>query len=529
MLRLIRHSRVILACVILSGFAVYSNSQAETGIQTLGQYFDLVMSGNYESAQQYWTDESQRRSGRFGIEYINIPLKIDCASPAVRNTDLLRKLPPNAVTEATRLASDDYVRYTLELEAGDTKLTHYYYTYNRDGYYWLMFPQDYISQGWPEIETKYLLIKYHPETEKSLNALAVDEFDRFIKRVADSLGLSKEDMKLLEKEKIRYYLCQNDTMVKDMTGFLIKGTYDLASDDVISSFFPHYHELTHFLVNYKLRKLHLYTLPIMREGIAVYMAGRWGKAPISLLALGGSIYQQGIVQLDSILTMTGFEKSAGSDLAYPLAGLFTAFLRSRMSFDDYLELYRKVSGDFEDLYRLLPGDIKGIIMNSLGESDWEKVRAQFDFFVFEWMADNAGIYPGNTGGGKTAFESPMISITKKDGWVSVRITDTTGNGPEGNILIGKTSDLDGKVSSLFEEQYKTDETLDSYRYGIRFDRNEAGVYDYATNHLLAKYIWGITPSEDYYSEQEKTLYLKFRQELIGDADINGKNIRVLAQ
>ena len=127
---------------------------------------------------------------------------------------------------------------------------------------------------------------------------------------------------------------------------------------------------------------------------------------------------------------------------------------------------------------------------------------------------------------KALFESPAINITEKDGWLSLTVKDTTGS-PQGNILVGKDSALDGKVSSLFDEQYQAREKLDSHRYGIRFDRNEAGVYDYATNHLLAKYIWGITPSENYYSDTDNTLHLRFKKDLIGGADIAPDKIRVL--
>ncbi|MEW6413336.1 MAG: hypothetical protein AB1483_12840 [Candidatus Zixiibacteriota bacterium] len=524
--RLIRFHWQNLILVVFVFFCGVDIAKAESGTAMLSEYFDLVMSGNFESAEQYWTPESKANANRFGIEYINIPLKIDCTSPAVRNPGLLHQFPPLAMSEGTALASDEYMRFNVEFTAGDGKLEHHYLTYSKDGYYWLMFPQDYFSSGWPEIQTKYLLIKYDPATETVVNTLALDEFDRYITRAADSLGLSQDDMKHLEKEKLRYFLCQNETQVKDITGYLVKGTYDLASDDIISSFFPHFHEVTHFLVNYKLRKLHLYTLPIMREGVAVYLAGRWGKAPASLLALGGNLYQMQMVELDSILTMQGFEQSAGSDLAYPLAGLFTAFLRTKISFADYLELYRYLSGEFDDLYKLSPDDIKTIFAEALSEPDWDTVRAGFDRFVAQWLAGNAGIYPGDIDGGKALFESPAINITEKDGWLSLTVKDTTGS-PQGNILVGKNSALDGKVSSLFDEQYQAREKLDSHRYGIRFDRNEAGVYDYATNHLVAKYIWGITPSENYYSDTDNTLHLRFKKDLIGGADIAPDKIRVL--
>ena len=74
-----------------------------------------------------------------------------------------------------------------------------------------------------------------------------------------------------------------------------------------------------------------------------------------------------------------------------------------------------------------------------------------------------------------------------------------------------TTELKGTLSSLFESHYRDSSQFEGYRYGIRFDQNEAGLYDYATNTLVAKYIWGITPSDDYYDKQGNKIYLKWKK------------------
>jgi hypothetical protein len=56
--------------------------------------------------------------------------------------------------------------------------------------------------------------------------------------------------------------------------------------------------------------------------------------------------------------------------------------------------------------------------------------------------------------------------------------------------------------------------MQGYRFAVRFDRNEVGLYDYATSHMLAKYIWGISPSTDYYDEADNIVRFRFSCELV---------------
>jgi hypothetical protein len=516
----------LLAVALLSR---YSPVKAETGLQTVNEYIDLVASGNYESATGYWTEESQRRSRRFGIEYIDISLKIDCSSPLIRNPGLTLDYTRRPVGGGTALTLDDYRRYTFEVTVGKDSLRHYYYTLHRDGFYWLIPGQDYHSHGWPVKRTKYLNIHYHPELETYLSPVILDETDKFIEHAAESIGLSDEDLRLVEKEKLEYFYCESENMVKDITGFSITGTHDLATDDIISAFFPHYHEITHFLINLRLRRLPLYTQPLLREGIAVLYGGRWGKGPAVLLALGGYIYGEKIVDLDSILTMTGFEVSAGSDMAYPLAGLLAAYVSDRKSTGTLFELYRELSGSFEKVAGMTADDVRSVIVQKVGVADWEQLRTDFDKYLNDWMSKNAGIYPGRLDKGEVVFETSGLVVTREDNWVGLEVTFPPGATPSGNLVFGYDSTLTQLASSLFEDQYRQGAEFEGYRYGVRFDQNEAGLYDYATSHLLAKYIWGIAPSDSYYSEAENKLTLKFDTRLTDNKSPSQDDFKMLGQ
>jgi len=85
---------------------------------------------------------------------------------------------------------------------------------------------------------------------------------------------------------------------------------------------------------------------------------------------------------------------------------------------------------------------------------------------------------------------------------------------KGSLLFSHDKRLDGKPSVLFTEQFDDRRPFEGYRYAVRFDENEAGLYDYATNRLLAKYIWGISPSEEYFDRESRTIAVKFRRDLV---------------
>ncbi|UCE25781.1 MAG: hypothetical protein JSU74_07005 [Candidatus Zixiibacteriota bacterium] len=508
---------LVIAAGLLTGsvFADSPKAKPESGWTTVNEYLDLVISGNYQSAEQYWLEEPRRRADRFGIEYIDIPLKIDCSSPIIRNPELAAGKTQMRAQGQTSLDTDEFSRYLFEVPAGEERLRHHYYTWTAGGYYWLTFAQDYFSRNWPVTQTKYFRVHYHPDMERYLNPIVLEQVDRFVEDIGHAIGLSGKDLELIEREKVDYFYCHNDGMVRDMTGHSIKGTYDLASDDIISAFFPHYHEITHFLINLKLRRQHMYILPIMREGAAVLYGGRWGKAPTSLLTLGGNIYRQEVLDLDSILTMAGFEASAGADLAYPVAGLFAGFVIENKGSKSYLELYRQLSGGFGELAEMTADDVRAIMIEKLGARDWGELRTRFDEYIDGWLRTSAGLYPGEFEQAETILQTDGLLVGKHEDWITVTATFAKDSLPTGNLLFGYDSTLASGSSSLFDQQYRFGEQFEGYRYGVRFDRAEAGVYDYATNTLVAKYISGMAPSDDYYSETDNKVTLKFKADVVG--------------
>ncbi len=492
-----------------------SQSSGKEATETLSYYFDLLASGNLESAKGLWTDPIIKRSSRFGINYKDIPMKLDCSSPVVRNLPVMRDYLFKPARQVTVLGDGNYFKMEYSALVKGEQITHFYYCYFDGDYYWLTHPQEFYTRDWPVKESKYFSIHFHPDREPFLNPLILAEADKFIETTAKTLGISKADLKIIEKEKIEYYYCPNDKVVENISGFKIKGYFDLPTNDLISAFFPHFHEISHFLINYRLRDLPLYTQPALREGSAVYLGGRWGKSIDALNYLGNFLYDQKFIELDSIKTMELFEKHATADMAYPLAGMFISYIIEKIGIDEFLDLYLQLSGDFNSLLSMKPAEVEKIIADALGLAEWIMIKEEFGNYANEIGNKNTPFKPGIDESGKVVLKNNQVKVTNNDDWLSFRITGENDSIPQGTFLFGRDEGLVGARSLLFEEQHDDNLTMDDFRYGLVFDMNEAGLYDYATHQLLGKYIYGLTPSDDYQTADNNTISFKFKKRLSG--------------
>ncbi len=499
---------------ITSGFTQSSPNEATI---TLSYYFDLLVSGNLETAKGLWTDPIIERSSRFGISYNDIPVKLDCSSPVVRNLPVMRDFLFKPARQVKVLDGGNYFSMEYSALVQGKQITHFYYAYFDGEYYWLTHPQEYYTKDWPVMETKYFRLHYHPDREAYLNPVILSEADKFIETTAKTLSLSNSDLAMIEEKKIEYYYCPDDKTVEDISGFKVKGFFDLPTNDVISSFFPHFHEISHLLINFRLRNLPLYTLPIMREGFAVYLGGRWGKSVDALNYLGSFLYDQKFIELDSITTMERFEKHATADMAYPVVGMFSAYVIDQIGIEKYLDLYRKLSGSYDSLFFMNHNDVEKIFTEALSKADWMLIREEFGNYVNKIGNINTPFKPGIDKNGKLIFENNQIKVTEKDDWLSFRITGLSDSIPDGTFLFGWDNALIDAKSVLFEEQQGSNLTMDGFRFGVVFDMNEAGLYDYATNQLLGKYIYGLTPSDEYQTADNNTVSFKFNKKLSGNA------------
>lgn len=506
-----------LVAAILLGPAVTTGRADTRGVSTLEEYLDLLYSGNIESASMLWTPAVQQRGSRFGIQYTNIPIKYDCNSPFVRSMDLMREFIYAPVSRITTMAGGQLYKLEFEKVIDQQTIRYTYYTELQNNYFWLSYPQDFETAEWPVVESQYFRIHVHPDKRKYLNKCVLDEADHFVKAMMDTLGMNNDLKKEFADQKIEYFYVDDDSTIESWTGHLTKGMFDLPTNDILSSVFPHYHELTHLLVNARLHQMPLYTLPIIREGVAVRYGGRWGKNSAALIDLGVFLQEQEIVPFDSILTMSGFANYAGADIAYPVAGVFTYYLIDRLGLDKFLNLYLAFSGDFNSINSMSPPTIQAKFAELCGFDSWASMMDDMRTYITETLNRRAVAKPGVDDHGKVMLTGKDFRVDNEKNWLGFEFTIPETDSLAGTLLWGMDTRLTGSASPLFEEHFGTTMPFGGYRYGVRFDKNEAGLYDYGTNQLMAKYIWGITPSESFIDESTRTVRIRFKKDIVGES------------
>ena len=481
-------------------------------IPVVTEYFDLISSGNYEIAGDMWTPEAVERSSRFGIHYTDITIKADCNSPIIRMPDLARPNLASSIRKYDELDSTTWYRLEYADVYGSNLMKHNYYMQRRGDWLWFGFPQDFYAASWPITESRYFRVRVHADARKFVNPVALAEADRFVEQTARRLGISDSMLQQIAVSKIEYFLCPSDSIVEQLTGFRVVGTLDLASNDVISSDFPHLHELTHLLINIRLQELPLYTLPFLREGLATSLAGRWGKDAAPLKDLAVFLYKDSLVVMDSIFTMRGFDTASGADIAYPVAGMFTAFIEDKVGMNGCLDLYRRLSGPFDQLNALTTPEIQAEIVGVTMVADWQALKSEFEAYLTRYEQQSEMALAGVGDRKQSLIKDKRVSVYDDGDWLAFEFAAAPGDTLcQGNLVFGPVEGLKGQISMLFENQYGENQKFLGYRFGVRFDQNEAGLYDYATNLLLAKYICGISPSEGYFDAAQKKVTVRFRK------------------
>jgi hypothetical protein len=521
-----------LAIVFVLIFSICAGSAAaqhRNSAAVIYEYFDMLKSGNIETARMLWTPPDLERSSRFGIHYTNVLLKVDCASPIIRNFDIVRDQLDAGLRMQEDLSVGKYARLSFSTVVNDSPFEHKYYVVKDGDWYWLTYPQDYYSLSWPTEESRYFHVRIHPERLEYIDQTLLDEADRVLEHLAREIGLSDADLAMIAEKKIEFIYCSGESDVKEMTGQLTRGLFDLASNDIISATFPHTHELVHLLVNIKLHELPIYTLPAFREGVAVTYGGRWGKDPQALLDLAVYLHREKLVELDSILSMSGFRESTGADISYPVVGLFVSYLIDEMGREKFFELYRDMSGDFPRLLAMSTQYIQKKIYEAAGKKDWADLRADFEKYIDAYLDRKTAAAPGKMYRGRVVREGDTYRVEEDRDWLGFIFNGPVDSVVHGTLLFGRDARLDSVKSALFEEQFSDLPPYAGYRYAVRYDQFEAGLYDYVTNRLLAKYIWGITPSDEYFDKDNKTVAIKFRKDVIHDGHALDGDLRFLPE
>ncbi|MCH9032485.1 MAG: hypothetical protein IIB00_09540 [candidate division Zixibacteria bacterium] len=486
--------------------------------ELLMNYLTLASEGNLVSARELWSTSAIERTARHGIEYENIPLKMDINSPLMR----FRESDLSFSIRSGTFLDTGFARMEVIFSNGEEEIPHRYYLKERSGYYWLVFPQDFMTRGWRIVETKYFRIHLTEDQRTYLNPIAVNSLDNFVDSICEVLRISSDQQSALSESKIDYYYCTDANQVNKIAGVVAAGIYDLASDAIITSTFPHYHEIAHFLVNFRLKKLPISTLPLMGEGLATYLGGRAGRSPMILLDMAAYMLRSEMVSIQNLLELSPFHADVDAGLSYPCAALFVKFLIERTNIDSALALYSDLSARFDQTAGMTAEAISTHVARKTGET-WSDIKSQFaEYYNSDLSLSNLSAYKLASVNSDLNFETNSakglgpVRMCKKGDRVFVICDLDSSDSSEKTILFNVNQELKGYKSRLFEEHFPNS-LFEGYRFGLRFDRNEAGLYDYATSIMLAKYIASFDESGGYFDEESSTVSFSFKLDLTGGA------------
>jgi hypothetical protein len=507
--------RLILAALLIfiTGHSIYGTIPNTDPESFCKGYLEAVHDLDWDKAREFWMPSELEKSSRFGICYRDISAKYDCASTLITNADKVAA-GQIEVSLININQSGDNAEFDIQLVyRGDTTSIKYF-AQKDDGKWYFVSAMHAYAGDWKVYPTRYANV-YCNDASK-VNDYALNALDDFISATGKFLGIDSDKMALLEKEKLDYYLCTENEFER-LTGYNAHGITNLPFDAIITRHLPHPHEITHFMINYALQDLPLYTLPIMQEGLAVSVGGRWGKSPAVLDELGSVLLKNQFCSLDELLTFDNFNIDMGMpDISYPVSGLFVKYLVNKLGMIKFKQLYLELSGSIDEVRSWDREHVISAFEKQLG-LNWKSI--QEDFAEFRQQFENGSIVPI-----EAMPSSEPIAVLEKNG-CGVRIYDDADeyifeiksmpDSVTGTIFI---SDSEAPVPSLYQSGLFY-EQFDKGAYGgqmfaLRFSPEEAGLYNYYTDILEAKFIRSFYPQSPYWNPESHIIKFRMNKELL---------------
>ena len=495
-------TKFLTALLLTLGTIIFSSSagygQAEDVVR---DYLAAIKSGDWAKAKSFWLESEIERANKLGIKFIGINAKYDCTFPYINDRS---RLALDKCLETISSESNDNKKAIIKVSAkcpAYKQIEQKYYLVKNDEDWKLCSSMHFYTGGWRNHQSKYFRVHY--DDSSLLNDQAMVAMDSFVDSLIDILQVTGDRQQFLETNKIDYYLCTPDEM-KLLTGYDAHGMTSFPFDAIITRHLPHTHEIVHLMTNYALQELPLYTVPVIQEGLACCLGGRWSKSSDIINYWGNVSLSLGLASLDDLITTDGFVNcNGGADAAYAIGSLFAQALIDNFGAEKFMEFYRSLSGDLPRVESLPADSIKGQAEKIFGVK-WQIIENNFNKLV----QDNkyCGIIPEH----HKANGNPVANLKSEKAELRIYDNDSTYYfeikiHDEGANAILAMMDSDSLPSRDYQSwqyaQHLPDTKYNGEHFGLRVNKDEAGLYDYFTNTLTAKYVYSFTPDENYYNAQ----------------------------
>ncbi len=211
---------------------------------------------------------------------------------------------------------------------------------------------DYHTRTWQKMDSEYLT--YHFPSDSPIPQTAMEILDKRIESFFSYFPQDNYELDSLRINKLDYFYCPDLETIELLTSYKTRGIFLLNQDYIVSTYPAHFHEVTHFLINYYLKNNQLYTHTFLQEGLAVAIGGRGGQSRDALMETGKFLLDTGMVNYSDFYDVEKFRTEHPS-ISYPVAGLLTRVMLDHYSPEEYLALYKKYSnssGNFSEITEL---------------------------------------------------------------------------------------------------------------------------------------------------------------------------------
>jgi len=441
---------------------------------------DLIK--DQKDLSSYLHNEALKKANRLEINY-----------EGIENKFLISYDIDDTVKDQVKKGELSYKILFEKLEDGFTKATFkinennyskdFFFKYDK-----LVTPSSFFIRNWEEKESKYFRIFLSDAV--LFNDYSKQQLDNYVDVMLDLLNMPSSERKLIEKEKINYILCKDADEIEKVSGFNTRGIYILAYDEIITTYNCHFHEISHLLINFRLKKLPLYTLPFLQEGFATAIGGRGGLGRNVLFDIGYFLQKSKFIPFNSIITKAEFF-SEDASLTYPVAALYNLFLMEELGIESYLDLYLTYSGDADY--------VTNLTLDSIKLSPMEK----FYTYLHNYKPQG-GIELDVNEKFNIIVEAKAGTVMESDNYYLMKIRS--------NLLLKTVTPLPNYKSKKFDEVFPGIE-YSGYKYLIKADSREVNIYNLYTNILIASYSAGFSLENKEVSKEEGYFIFYVRKEV----------------
>lgn len=413
----------------------------------------LIISDSPEISN-YILPEEFEIADRFGISYYEVANKFLIASE-------FPKVDKN-IKYDIKITDLENKFSLLNITLPSLQLTRDYYI--KDSF--IVSKPFYYSRNWKTKESEHF--KFFISDETLFNDYSIDLLEMFIEKMFKELNFSEAQKNEIKQKKIYYFLCKDESEIQIVTGFATRGMYILAQDYVVTTYNTHYHELVHFLINFKLKDLPLYTHPFLQEGLAVAFGGRGGLQAHTIIETAVFLVRSSFANYSELLTRKDF-MNTDATISYPISGLFVDFIIKQIGIEKFIEFFKKYSAskDLNIIENIDKTDLPAeenwkLFVDSLVDKNPIKIVDKVDLKNLTLITknENCEIYDG---------ENEYF----------FRVKDT--------LLISTSDKIQNYQSKLFAE-HLPQRKYNSEKYLIIANRNEISVYNLYSNNLIGKYV-----------------------------------------